>query len=129
MSPHPLAVLVVDDDPDGAESLAQLLRLSGHDARFACACEQAVELAAGFAADVVILDLALPHTDGYETAKQLCAVLGRRPLLVAVTGYAGLAARSLLEGFDHHFLKPVAPGVLTDLLCRFAERQGVAGAA
>lgn len=129
MPNYPLSVLVVDDDPDGAESLAHLLRLSGYDARFACTCEQAVEVARRFGADVVILDLALPHIDGYETARRLCAVLGKRPLLVAVTGFHQLEGRSRTEGFDHHFLKPAAPRVLTALLRRHAEGLGLVGAA
>lgn len=129
MPSHPLSVLVVDDDPDGAESLAQLLRLSGYDARFACTCAEAVEVARRFAADAVILDLALPHIDGYETARRLCAVLGKRPLLVAVTGYHQLEGRSRAEGFDHHFLKPAAPHVLTALLRRYGEGLGLVGAA
>jgi CheY-like chemotaxis protein len=129
MPTHPLSVLVVDDDPDGAESLAQLLRLSGYDARFACTCEEAVEVAAAFAPDVLILDLALPHIDGYETAKRLRALCAERPLLIALTGYQQLEGRSRAEGFDHHFLKPVPPGVLTELLRRYAEARGAAAAA
>jgi two-component system CheB/CheR fusion protein len=129
MSSHPLSVLVVDDDPDGAESLAQLLRLSGYDARFACTCQEAVEVAAAFAPDVLILDLALPHIDGYETARRLCDLSSEKPLLIALTGHQQLEGRSRAEGFDHHFLKPVQPGVLTELLRRHAAARGAVTAA
>jgi CheY-like chemotaxis protein len=129
MSSPPLSVLVVDDDADGAESLAHLLRLSGHDARYACACEEAVEVAAVFAPDVLILDLGLPHIDGYETARRLRGLCADRPLLIALTGYQQLEGRSRAEGFDHHFLKPVPPGVLTELLRHYAEARGAAAAA
>jgi CheY-like chemotaxis protein len=129
MSTHPLSVLVVDDDPDGAESLAQLLHLSGYDARFACTCEEALDLAAAFAPDVLILEPGLPCIDGYETAKRLCALCAERPLLIALTGYQQLEGRSRAEGFDHHFLKPVQPGVLTELLRRYAQARGAVTAA
>ena len=69
-----------------------------------------------FPADVVILDIGLPGMDGFAVAKKLCEVSRRRPLLVAVTGYGNMEARARSEGFDHYFLKPVDPCVLSDLL-------------
>jgi CheY-like chemotaxis protein len=93
----PLTVLIVEDNVDAADSLAELLRLCGHEARVARNGEEAVEAAVRHPIDAIALDIVLPDTDGYTAAKRLRAALGRRPLLIAVTG------------FDHHFAKPVDP--------------------
>lgn len=124
---RPLRVLVVDDDADGAELLALLLRQSGCDARFACTAEEA-GAAEGFAPDVLILDPELPGIDGYETARRLRGAPGR-PVLVAVTGDATLEARSRAEGFDHHLPKPLAPEALIDLLRPYAAGRSRSGPA
>jgi len=126
----PLSVLIVEDHPDGAESTAAVLRLCGHSVRVALSPREALRLATDASPDVILLDIGLPQMDGYELARQLCAVLGERPVLVAVTGYGHLEERSRAEGFDHHFLKPVDPAALERVLAgctkRPAERAAVA---
>src|SRR4051794_8150626 len=126
--PRPLRVLVVDDHPDAAEIAAHLLTLHGHDARPAHTCAEAVGLVAapdpGFAPDVVLLDVRLPDGDGFALAGELCRLLARRPLLVAVTGLSGLRERCLEAGFDHHFLKPADPKELAALLAKYADGLG-----
>jgi DNA-binding response OmpR family regulator len=114
--PHPLSVLIVEDHPDGAESLALVFGLYGHEARVARCGDEAVRAVGDLPADVVILDIGLPGMDGFAVAKKLCDVSKRRPLLVAVTGYGNMEVRARSEGFDHYFLKPVDPCVLSDLL-------------
>jgi CheY-like chemotaxis protein len=119
--PRPRAVLVVDDYPDSAEALAQLLDLMGHDARAACSCAEAraaVAGGAGFVPDVVLTDLRLPDGDGFVLAGELCALLPARPLLVALTGLPNQEANCRAAGFDHYLLKPADPGALAALLAR-----------
>ena len=106
------SVLIVDDNRDGAETTAAVLRLCGYRVRVALAPGDALRLAVEGAPDVVLLDIGLPQMDGYALAQKLCQVLGERPVFVAITGYGHLDERSRAEGFDHHFLKPVDP---TDL--------------
>jgi DNA-binding response OmpR family regulator len=118
-----LAVLVVDDDQDGAESLADVLRAYGHDARTACTATTAVIEAAAFRPDAVVMDIGIPGTDGYRLAGRVCEALGRRPLLVAVTGYGNLEGRSRQEGFDGHFLNPADPAELVRVLAAHAGRE------
>jgi DNA-binding response OmpR family regulator len=113
---HALQILVVEDYPDGAESLAQLLALYDHNVRTAGEGDEALRLWSEEPADVVILDIWLPGSDGYDVAKKLCAESKHRPLLVALTGVPNLEARSRSEGFDHHFLKPVNPKTLAAVL-------------
>ncbi|MBN9520824.1 response regulator [bacterium] len=111
--PRPLKVLVVDDYHDVGDSCAELLRLHGHDVRVARCCAEAVAVVGSFAPDLVLLDIGLPDGSGYELAGRLLAVLSRRPVLVAVTGFGHYEGRSRDAGFDFHFLKPLAPQQLT----------------
>lgn len=119
---HPLAVSVIDDNQDAADSMALVLRAFGHDARPAHGPREAGRAVRdGFRPDAVLLDLDLPDMTGFEVARELCAALPRRPLLVAVTGHGSLDGRSHREGFDHHFLMPADPDELLWVLAAHAE--------
>ena len=111
-----LTVLVADDQKDTAYTLAELLNLSGFEARAATLPLDALRLAADDPPDVVVMDLAWPDVDGYSLARSVRNVAGRKPFLVAVTGRDGFEGRSRAEGFDAHFLKPVDPAGLVDYL-------------
>jgi CheY-like chemotaxis protein len=117
-SSSPLRVLVVDDCPDTTAALAILLRCWSHDVRVAHDGPAALETAAGFRPDVVLLDVGLPGMDGYEVARRLRGEVGlARALLVAVTGYGQEADRLSREaGCDRHLLKPVDLDALQGLL-------------
>jgi CheY-like chemotaxis protein len=107
------AVLVVDDDRDGADTLVMLLSDFGLDAVAAYSAAHAGRVVGdGLRPYALVLDLGLPDMDGFEVAHDLCAALPRRPLLVALTGYAHLEGRCRREGFDHHFRKPADPSAL-----------------
>jgi CheY-like chemotaxis protein len=119
-----LRVLVVEDEPDAAESLRQLLVLYGHRAEVARDGSAALTLAERFRPDVVFLDIGLPgKVDGLEVARRLGARQedGRTPLLVAVTGRGHPDDRrvSELAGIHLHVVKPADPEVLRVLLERF----------
>ena len=113
---RPLTVLVADDQKDTADTLAELLNLSGFDARAAALPLDALRLAADAPPDVVVMDLAWPDVDGYSLAKAVENMAGHRPFLVAVTGHNGYEGRSRAEGFDAHFVKPVDPARLVGYL-------------
>jgi len=107
-----LRVLVIDDDQDTVESMALFLRLYGHDPDVACDGRSGLRLARERRPDVVLLDLALPGTDGFEVARQLRRQEGPgKVVLVAVTGYADEVhrRRSREAGFDCYLVKPVEP--------------------
>jgi len=111
-------ILVVDDNEDAAEILAEALRDVGHDVRVAADGPSALVAAAEFVPEIVLLDIGLPVMDGYEVARQLRQrTEPRPPRLVAVTGYGQDKDRALaLEaGFDDHIVKPVD---LDDLFAR-----------
>ncbi|HEV8534185.1 MAG TPA: ATP-binding protein [Candidatus Limnocylindria bacterium] len=112
-------VLVVDDNVDAAESLAELLREYGHDARTAHDGDTAIVEAERMRPDVVLLDIGLPLVDGYEVARRLRAHEGlNSTILVALTGFGEDRHRRLAReaGFDHHVTKPVDVSQLEDLL-------------
>jgi CheY-like chemotaxis protein len=115
-----ISVLVADDQKDTADTLTELLNLSGFDARAATLPLDALRLAADAPPDVVVMDLAWPDVDGYSLAKSVQNMSGRRPVLVAVTGHDGYEGRSRAEGFDAHFVKPVDPARLVGCLREFA---------
>jgi PAS domain S-box-containing protein len=114
-----LRVLVVDDSRDGAESLALLLRLKGHDVRVAHDGLAALEAAQASPPDLAILDIGMPGMDGYELARRLRQKPGLGKLvLVALTGWgqAEDRRRSQEAGFNQHLTKPADPAALDRLL-------------
>lgn len=105
----PTSFLVVDDNLDALDTLAMLLEAGGHRVERAYDGEEALEVAARFSPQVVLLDIGLPKLDGWEVARRLRAhpaTVGA--VLIALTGYGQEddRQRSLESGFDYHFLKP-----------------------
>jgi signal transduction histidine kinase/CheY-like chemotaxis protein len=114
-------VLVVDDNADAADSLSMLLSLSGHEVQTARDGSTALEVAARFRPNVILLDLGMPGMDGYETARRVRTMRGlERVTLVAQTGWGQAEDRRRTEeaGFDHHLVKPVDPATLHNLLAQ-----------
>jgi CheY-like chemotaxis protein len=112
--------MVVDDNLDSAETMAELVKLSGHDVRTAHDGPSALECARAFRPQVILLDVGLPGMDGYELARRLRADGLAGELMVSVTGYGEDEDRRQAEeaGFDHHLIKPVSPDVLLRLVNR-----------
>lgn len=112
-------ILIVDDNTDSAHSLAMLQSRRGHQTRVAFTGPTAIEVAAEFLPEVVLLDLGLPGMDGYAVAR----LLRRNPalagvLLIAMTGYASPEDRlaAMEAGFDEHLVKPVDMAAVRSLL-------------
>jgi CheY-like chemotaxis protein len=117
-----MRVLVVEDNPRAAASLAELLRREGHEVDVAGDGFAAVTTAQERAPDAVLLDLGLPGMDGWQVARLLRELPGaKRPLMVAVTGLGAEEDRRLSEqaGIDLHLTKPVDAEGLRRLLARF----------
>jgi PAS domain S-box-containing protein len=113
--------LVVDDNQDAAELLANLLGEWGHVVRVAHTGPAALALIEQFTPDLALLDIGLPGMDGYELARQLrarAALVNLR--LVAVTGYGQAKDRIAAEqaGFAAHLVKPVDSALLETVLAR-----------
>jgi DNA-binding response OmpR family regulator len=118
-----LSVLIVDDYPDAADSLAMLVRLWGHDAAVEATGSGALRAGAANQPDVVILELRLPDLDGCEVARRLREEsAGKWRLIVAVTtcGRVEDRWRAAAVGIDLHLVKPAEPEDLFRALWRFA---------
>jgi CheY-like chemotaxis protein len=105
-----LRILVVDDNDDAAESLAELLTLNGHDARFVEDAKAALDLLGQFKPEVMLIDLALPEIDGFELARRIRAQQdGANPRLIALTGFGqkDIRDKATAAGFDQFLVKPV----------------------
>jgi PAS domain S-box-containing protein len=111
-------VLVVDDNRDAAETLAQLVTLFGHDAEVAFDGPSAISKAEEHPPDLVLCDLGLPGMDGYSVARSLRAGGARAARLIALSGYAQPedVARAEAAGFDGHLPKPADPARIEQLL-------------
>jgi DNA-binding response OmpR family regulator len=99
-------VLVVEDDDEIAQVLQRSLRLDGYDVRIAGDGEAALDQAAAYHPDLVILDLGLPKLDGIEVARRLRAA-DDVPILM-LTARDALEARveGLDAGADDYLVKP-----------------------
>jgi PAS domain S-box-containing protein len=117
-------ILIVDDNPDAVESLAQLLRWYGHEARTLTSGARLVAEALEFRPEVVLLDLSLPDVSGYDVAAELRRHPGLAQVrLIALTGYGGdeHRQRSREAGFDDHWVKPLDASQLQRLLASLPE--------
>jgi CheY-like chemotaxis protein len=119
-----LHILVAEDDPVTAATLALVLRRDGHRVQLAPDGPTAVERAQEQPPDVVLLDINLPGLDGWEVARRLPPpphALAKRPFLIAVSG-SGMGAdprRCREAGIDLLLAKPVDLGLLRWVLRRF----------
>jgi CheY-like chemotaxis protein len=110
-------VLVVDDDEDMVDSLLALLETEGSTPRVYSARTIVADVR-DFDPDVIIMDIAMPGTSGWEAAEVRQHKLGKRPMLIAVTGqYPEDVDRILAETgeYDHYFIKPFDTKVTVEL--------------
>jgi CheY-like chemotaxis protein len=117
-------VLVVEDNPDGLETLMALLDMLGFEVAGAADGAQAIAKAAEFRPAVVLLDLGLPVIDGIEVCRQLRADPRHdRLFIAALTGWGadGDRRRTAEAGFDAHLTKPVELPALEAMLARVSE--------
>ena len=114
-------ILLIEDDDDARDSMAELLRLDGHDVTVASNGSDGVASASSSSPEFVLVDIGLPDIDGYEVARRLRSNPATSRLrLVAVTGYGTQEDRrsALAAGFDEHLAKPVALDLLKAILSK-----------
>ena len=112
-------ILVVDDNRDAADSLATMLRMSGHETRTAYDGSEAVQAAQAFRPEIVLMDIGMPKMNGYEAARRIRQESwGERMVLIALTGWGQEEdkRRAVEAGFDHHLTKPIEAAALEKLL-------------
>jgi CheY-like chemotaxis protein len=104
-------ILIVDDNVDAAETLADLLRMLDYEVRNVGDADAAVAILDDYVPELGLLDIGLPGQDGYQLAGRLRAdprAVGMR--LVALTGYGrdDDRERAMQSRFDEHLVKPVS---------------------
>ena len=121
---HTLRVLIVEDNKDGADSLAALLQMYGFEVQVAYTGPDGLQAALDDPPDAVVCDINLPGMDGLTIARRLREQLPEKPLMVAVSAMReedliGPAGRA---GFDHYFAKPADPAELGSVLAELSGR-------
>jgi CheY-like chemotaxis protein len=123
-------ILLVDDEPDAIDVMAQLLRHCGATVTTACCVADALELAIRTRPDLVVSDIAMPDRDGYDLLRNLRDLPQTASIpAIALTAYARQEdrVRALSEGFQAHLPKPVEPNELIsviDNVTRSSQRAG-----
>jgi signal transduction histidine kinase/chemotaxis methyl-accepting protein methylase/ActR/RegA family two-component response regulator len=117
----PLELLLVEDNRDIADTLAELLVTSGHRVSVVGTGEEAIDALRARRPEVVLCDIGLPGIDGLT----LASLVRRDPALahlklVALTGFSDASTRERIEeaGFDRLLIKPVQLDTLRDCLAR-----------
>ena len=116
---------MVDDDRDTVQTLTTLLDDEGHDVRALHSGKQVMRVAREFNPHAILLDIAMPELSGWEVARAIREQLGRRPMLIGISGeYTHSVDRILSEaiGFDHYLVKPYDPNELLALLAPLSFR-------
>ncbi|MDB4959634.1 MAG: sensor hybrid histidine kinase [Myxococcales bacterium] len=111
-----LRLLVVEDHEDTADLLAELLGARGHTVRTAYTAHAALELSAHHTFDIVLSDVGLPDSTGYELMEKLHALYAMKG--IALTGWSGEldVERGKAAGFSAHLTKPVSMSRLESTL-------------
>ena len=102
-------ILVADDNPDIADTIAELLELDGHEVRVVYDGQAALTLFHSYGPDIVISDIGMPGLTGHQLARAIRETpAGQAVKLIAMTGWgqAQDKAEALAAGFDHHLTKP-----------------------
>ena len=117
-------ILVVDDNVDGAESLAIFLRMHEHETHIVNDGPAAVTAAESYGPDAILLDIGMPLLNGLDVCRQIRGQSWSQGMvLIALTGWGQESDRqhSQAAGFDHHLVKPVDPQALMKLLAGLSD--------
>lgn len=115
----PRRILVVDDNVDAADSLAMLLKQTGHEVHIAYDGPKAIELAAKVQPGVILLDIGMPGLSGYDVCRRIREqAWGKEVFIIALTGRGQPEDRqkSHKAGFNAHLVKPVDHAKLAEQL-------------
>lgn len=118
-------VLVVDDNRDGATSMAIVLRLLGNDVKTAHDGIEAIEIAESYLPEIILMDIGLPRLNGLDATRRIREQpWGEAIKIVALTGWGQEHDRQLSHaaGCDGHLVKPVNLPDLQKLLAEISSR-------
>ena len=116
-------ILVADDNVDSATSLTMLLEIMGNEVRTAYNGMEALDVAAAFRPDLILLDIGMPDLNGYEACRRIRdQPWGKATVLIALTGWGQDEDKRLSQeaGFNHHMVKPVDLAHIEKLLAELS---------
>ena len=119
--PVGIRAVIIDDNGDAAHAMSMLIEELGGAVRIAHDAASGLEVVQQFQPDIVLLDIGMPGTDGYEACRQLRRLSSqKRMVIVALTGWGQPQdkQRALDAGFDAHLVKPADPSILMRVLAR-----------
>jgi CheY-like chemotaxis protein len=119
-----LRVLVVDDNTDAADTLSMVIQQMGAEVRTVYDGATALRMCESFLPQLVMLDIGMPHMNGYDVARAIRMLKCGKPMIAAVTGWGQEAdrARAREAGIDRHFTKPISEVALHELVTEVASR-------
>src|SRR5690606_6702481 len=121
-----IKVLVVDDEPDIVEILTYNLEKEGYQVASATDGAMAVQTAARFMPEVILLDIMMPHQDGVETCRQIREIPElKNTFILFLTArseeYSEVAAFEV--GADDYINKPIKPRALISRIAALFRRE------
>jgi two-component system CheB/CheR fusion protein len=114
-----LRILIVEDNKDGADTLAEMLRLEGYDVRVCYDGGSAIAEVDRWRPAAAVIDIGLPGVTGYAVAQHIRDLpFGSGVILIAVTGYVTPKdiEQARYAGFNWHLAKPASASTLLDIL-------------
>ncbi|HEX7708831.1 MAG TPA: response regulator [Thermoanaerobaculia bacterium] len=122
-------MLVVDDEPAIRALVAKIVERSGHDVDTAADGQEAIGLLNEHDYAVIVLDLMMPHIDGYELIEHIKSTKGQRPAIIVVSAGESAQLRKLDGSVVHSVVrKPFDIEVLGDLIGAAARSSAEHGA-
>lgn len=121
--PEPDRILVVDDDPDIAETVQMILESRGYEVALAANGREALDVIAKQRPDAILLDMLMPVMDGWQFAAELRRRYPHdRPPLIAMTAAEHARARALEIAADGWVNKPFEARTLVDAVAEAIAR-------
>jgi CheY-like chemotaxis protein len=104
-------ILVIEDNPDNIRLVDYVLRAHGYEPLLATSGAEGLRIAGETKPDLILLDIRMPHMDGYEVAARLKQMDLEGTKIVAVTASAMVGDRERIAaaGFDGYIQKPIDP--------------------
>ena len=121
----PASILVIEDNPDNIRLVAYILRAHGYAPLLATGGAEGLRIAAEARPELILLDIRMPHMDGYEVAARLRQMDLENTKVVAVTASAMVGDRERITaaGFDGYIQKPIDPETFIAQIERFLPQE------